>query len=113
MILPRLFDLKAQIELPDLRNFRPAELGSIALDEALPARRLEFRAQLSGLVGRRERPDHGPEVNALGAEIDPPDRHRAIGKLIRELGLQRAIGSLRLRLTALRRELHRIAACSP
>ena len=77
----------------------------IPLDEALPAGRLEARAQFCSLVGGGKGPDHGPVIRPLGAQIDFVDQRLSAAELAGELCLQGAEGRLGLGFAALRRHL--------
>ena len=60
----------------------------IPLDDALPAGGFEAAAELRGFIGRTERTDHGPVVDALVAEVGALDHRRARSQHRRELALQ-------------------------
>src|SRR5262249_53203204 len=78
---------EGQAELQQARVGSSAAIVSVARNEALPAGRLELRAERSGLVGGPDRPDQGPEIDALGTQIDALDGGGTIGELVRELAL--------------------------
>src|SRR5665647_97596 len=82
----------------------------ILLDDAAAAGSLQAAAQLAGLAATGEGPDHGAEIDALGAEIDPVDQRLLAAELARILGLQAVERGLRVGLATLRRDLHRVAA---
>src|SRR5262245_26214889 len=91
-------------------SFSSMEPVSVPWNKALPAGRLQLRAERSGLVGGPERPDQRAEIDALGTQIDPLDDGGTIGELVRELALQRLEGGLCLRFAALRGELDHVSA---
>src|SRR5882757_4457605 len=81
----------------------------IPLDDALAAGGFQTAAEPRGPVGRTERPDHGPVVDALLTQIGPLDQGRTGSQHRRELALQGPERRLRVRLGLLRRDLNHIA----
>src|SRR6266702_2150288 len=82
----------------------------IPLDDALSAGGFQIAAELGGLFGRAERPDHGTVVDALVAQIGALDDRRTRSQYARELILERPVGGLGVGLVLLRRYLHQISA---
>src|SRR5450631_883452 len=82
----------------------------IPLDDALSAGGFQIAAELCGLFGRAERPDHGAVVDALVAQISPLDDRWAGTHNARELALERPVGGLGVGLVLLRGDLHQISA---
>src|SRR5262249_57055854 len=93
---------RAGLPQPVRRSRKPR---SIALDDALPAGSLQVDAELRGLIAGGERPDRGAVKHALFAEIGPLDQWRARAEHVRELALQRLVGSLGIGLGLLRGDL--------
>src|SRR6266700_6676104 len=84
--------------------------ASVLLNDALTAGVFQAGAERVGLVGGRERPDLGAEVDALVAEVGAPDVGATVAEHARVLRLHRLIGRQRLSLGLLRRDLHHIGA---
>src|SRR5687768_16534961 len=83
--------------------------GSIPLDDALAARRLQAGAEYARLALAAEG-NLRPIVGALVAEIGPPNDRLAITENGGKLLLQRLVGSLCICLAPLRGHLHCIGA---
>src|SRR5579862_3216516 len=82
------------------------------LDDALPAGSLEARAHLARLFRAAEGANHGTEVDAFGAEIDPVDHRLLAAELAREFRLEAAECGLCIGFAPLRGDLHGVAAAA-
>ncbi len=68
-------ELMARLKLPTKSRSRKRPL--ILLDDALSAGGFQTAAELGGLVGRSERPDHGAVEDTLVAEVSAFDQRCA------------------------------------